>query len=111
MTTQKLFIDSEDEKYVKLDSKFRKYDLDCYINSYADNHFLCYGKSKNGGVLLKAIQNDVSSFRSLQGDNYEYGKYGGIRITWQTDVKNLEKWQEIDEEIWRLLEIWNVSPN
>ena len=111
MTTQKVFIDSQDEKYVKLDSKFRKYDLDCYVSSYADHHFLCYGKSKNGGVLLKAIQNDFSSFRSLQGDTYEYGKYGGISIMWQTDVKNLEKWQEIDEEIWKLLEIWNVSPN
>ncbi|MCJ8160187.1 hypothetical protein [Acinetobacter zhairhuonensis] len=83
-----------------------KYGLDCWL-FLKTNSIHCYGKSsydKSTGVLLKQMNANwifAESFEPI---------YGGIRVIWRVDKRNLHHWREIDSAIWRLLETWNVSP-
>jgi len=36
--------------------------------------------------------------------------YGGLRIVWRTNAKNLPNWQVIDAAIWRFIKEWNLIP-
>jgi hypothetical protein len=42
--------------------------------------------------------------------NYFSRLHGGVRIAWRTPVKNLARWQDIDAQIWKFIDAWNVAP-
>jgi hypothetical protein len=33
-----------------------------------------------------------------------------VRIAWRTHVGNLPRWHEIDAQIWKFIDAWNVAP-
>lgn len=41
----------------------------------------------------------------------ETKSYGHISVEWQVPVSSLKDWNKIDQNIWRLLEVWNVRDN
>jgi len=42
--------------------------------------------------------------------NYFSRRYGGVRIAWRTHVRNLPRWHDIDQQIWKFVDAWNVAP-
>lgn len=42
---------------------------------------------------------------------YQEFIYGGVSIEYILNEKNLDKIHQIDQAIWRMLDIWNVVPN
>ncbi|PTV52209.1 hypothetical protein [Acinetobacter seifertii] len=84
---------------------FVKYGLYCFYTK--DLGLGCFGESKNksiSGLSFTFMNNNkvmVQSWESV---------YGGINVQWIVDQKNLNHWREIDAAIWRLLEVWNVTP-
>lgn len=45
----------------------------------------------------------------LMKAEYTSGRYGGVRIFWDTSVENLPRWREIDAHIWEIIDAWNVA--
>ncbi|MCY6413082.1 hypothetical protein QTA56_13235 [Acinetobacter sp. VNH17] len=95
----------------KLDSNpsFKKYNLDCYSDKNFSGWENCFGKSKNkmiSGFYFNISPNEDSV---ILGRSYEL-IYGGIKINWFTNQKNIDHVKDIDAAIWRLLDAWNVSP-
>ena len=81
--------------------------LECYIDKRTEG-LNCFGRSTNpkiSGVFLKFFNEHW-----VVGESYGESAYGGIEILWRFDSKNIERWQEIDTAIWRLLDTWNISP-
>jgi hypothetical protein len=33
-----------------------------------------------------------------------------VRIAWRTHVRNLPRWHDIDAQIWKFIDTWNVAP-
>lgn len=116
LDTHKIMLNNFNSKYIDLKSKFKKNGLDCYKRNISDKAFFCYGYSKNKdvtGVFLDVFVSENTSdnhFIQIYGNSYEPNKYGGIWVQWETNLNNWEDWQEIDNAIWRLLDIWNVAP-
>ena len=84
----------------------KTYGLECYKDSGLKNT-ICFGKSDNkkiSGIIFKLYDNKViaSSTEPM---------YGAINLNWQLDLKNLKYWKEIDRNIWRLLDAWNIAPD
>ncbi|OTG86890.1 hypothetical protein [Acinetobacter sp. ANC 3832] len=115
LDTYKTFI--QRKEFFKENSKFEKYGLTCYQKKVADNFYGCYGKSKGQhvtGVLLNVIALEITpsnQIAQIRGNSYEPNKYGGIWVQWETNLNNWDKWQEIDNAIWRLLDTWNAAPS
>lgn len=114
ITTKKAFIEAiNNPKFTKLDSKFEKYGLECYIRNITDQFYFCYGESKAKnvtGVFLHITTSKDSGVIAISGNSYEPYIYGGVWVKWQTNLNNWSKWQEIDSAIWRLVDSWNSSP-
>lgn len=89
-----------------------EYGLRCYRGRTLANRLACYGKRDGSGgedILLYVPQApfppDVSP--QIQA-RYFSRQYGGVRIAWRTHVKNLARWREIDAQIWKFVEAWQV---
>lgn len=84
----------------------KKYGMKCWIFEKTDG-LNCYGQSnydQSAGVLFTHMNRNWVLARTFEP------LYGGISIEWSIDKRNLHRWKEVDEAIWRLLEAWNVSP-
>jgi hypothetical protein len=42
---------------------------------------------------------------------YYSKRFGGLEIVWQTHASHFKDWQKIDQQLWKHIETWNVSPN
>jgi hypothetical protein len=36
-------------------------------------------------------------------------RFGGVEIAWRTHGGNFPRWHEIDAQIWKFIEAWNVA--
>ena len=36
-------------------------------------------------------------------------KYGGIDIAWRSHMDNWPRWKEIDAQIWKYIDAWNIA--
>ena len=45
----------------------------------------------------------------LMQARYFSRRYGGVRIAWRTHVRNFSRWREIDAQIWKFIDAWNVA--
>src|SRR5205823_11301382 len=48
------------------------------------------------------------TFPLLQARYYSR-RYGGVRIAWRAHVSNLPRWHDIDAQIWKFIDAWNVA--
>lgn len=114
----KKYFDLDIKELANLNSGYQIHGLQCYIRKTTEDPSpICFGSSKyhlvSGVKLYLPVNiNDLplgNQHRLVWATSNE-PIYGGITIDWYTDVKNINRWQEIDAAIWRLLEAWNVSP-
>jgi hypothetical protein len=91
-----------------------QYGLRCYQWRTLTDRITCYGPRAAAGedIMLTALvppyPADVT-FPEMQA-RYFSQRYGGVRISWRTHVRNLPRWREIDTQIWRFIDAWNVAP-
>jgi hypothetical protein len=90
------------------------YGLRCYRGRVLTDRLTCYGSrdaaAQEDILLYVPLSADTSAntFPMLKA-NYFSRRYGGVRIAWRTHVRNLPRWHEIDAQIWKLIEAWNVA--
>jgi hypothetical protein len=90
------------------------YGLRCYKARVLIDRLTCYGSrdaATREDILLYVPGPDVSqsTFPVLKA-NYFSRRYGGVRIAWRTHARNLPHWHEIDAQIWKFIDTWNVAP-
>jgi hypothetical protein len=91
------------------------YGLRCYQGRVLTDRLTCYGRrdaAANEDILLYvplASAASANSFPMLKA-NYFSRRYGGVRIAWRTHLRNLPRWPEIDAQIWKFIDAWNVAP-
>ena len=98
-----------------LDPKAYKdmYGLRCYQGRVLTDRLACYGlrdPALKEDILLYVpvvTEGGANSFPMLKA-NYFSQRYGGVRIAWRTHVRNLPRWREIDAQIWKFIDEWQV---
>jgi len=95
------------------------YGLTCYKFSRdspeTHNMVSCWGRDKQAGGNYVMFDVPLRPFRSwmkfpTMQARYFTPMYGGLRIVWRTNAKNLPNWQVIDAAIWRFIKEWNLIP-
>lgn len=86
-------------------------DMQCYTTTYHDGSGSteCLGQSKNKFISGFSVYNSLDANEPLKGKSQELA-FGGLKVEWFTDKKNINQAQQIDEAIWQLLTAWNVAP-
>lgn len=90
-----------------------QYGLRCYQWRTLAHRLTCYGPRDAAGedimltVLVAPYPADVT-FPEMQA-RYLSKRYGGVRISWRTHVRNLPRWRAIDAQIWKFIDAWNVA--
>jgi hypothetical protein len=90
------------------------YGLRCYRGRILTDRLACYGvrdAAAHEDILLyvpvpEAAQDSYPSMKA----NYFSRRYGGVRIAWRTHARNLPHWHDIDAQIWKFIDAWNVAP-
>lgn len=107
LNTQQFF---ETELIMQLNTttQTRRDGIDCYEFYDKDNGNLCFGRSAHPSISgFYFYQSPLGSRLFIKSQET---LYGGIRIEWFTDQKNINQARYIDAAIWRLLDAWNVAP-
>jgi hypothetical protein len=89
------------------------YGLRCYRGRVLTDRLTCYGvrdATAREDILLFVPLPEAShsAFPTLKA-NYFSARYGGVRIAWRTHVRNLPSWHDIDAQIWKFIDAWNVA--
>ena len=91
------------------------YGLRCYKGRVLTDRLTCYGQrdvAAREDILLYApvaAEASPGTFPLIKA-NYFSRRYGGVRIAWRTHVRNLPRWHDIDAQIWKVVDAWNVAP-
>jgi hypothetical protein len=89
------------------------YGLRCYRGRVPSARLTCYGRRDAAGQDIMLTTHlppyAAGSFPQMQA-RYFSRRYGGTRLAWRTHVKNLPRWREIDAQIWKFIDSWNVAP-
>jgi len=91
------------------------YGLRCYQGRVPSDRITCYGRREETAredIMLYASFPPYAAgvtFPLMQA-RYFSKRYGGVRIAWRTHVSNLSRWREIDTQIWKFIDAWNVVP-
>ncbi|WP_276669202.1 hypothetical protein [Thalassolituus oleivorans] len=103
------FFENELVDELNLSSKEKINGLDCYLFKDGRGGKRCFGYSRNSsasGFYFYVPVNPESSVLVYSQQTI----YGGIEIQWFVSQSNMYRAIEIDAEIWRLLDVWNISP-
>jgi hypothetical protein len=84
-----------------------RYGLRCYRSQRFTDRITCYGQRDpvGGEDIMLTLGVSVPEVQA----RYFSKRYGGVRIAWRTDAKNLPRWREIDAQIRKFIEDWNVA--
>jgi len=88
--------------------------LRCYRGRVLTTRLSCYGvrdAAAGEDILLYVPEPSAPSpagFPLLKA-NYFSRRYGGVRIAWRTHLRNMPRWHDIDAQIWKFIDAWNVS--
>ena len=91
------------------------YGLRCYKGRVQTDRLTCYGRrdqSSGEDIMLTTLvppYPEGVTFPQMQA-RYFSKRYGGVRIFWRAHVSSLPRWREIDAQIWKLVDQWNVAP-
>ena len=83
-----------------------QYGLRCYRWRTVTDRISCYGPRDAAGedIMLTALVPPYpadAAFPEVQA-RYFSERYGGVRISWRTHVRNLPRWRGIDQQIWTI---------
>jgi len=106
--TQQYF-ERELMKELDVSSKETKNGLDCYFFHDKARGKRCFGQSTYPSISGFSFYVSPDTKYRIYVTSKEF-IYGGIKIQWFTDQKNIYRARDIDAAIWRLLEAWNISP-
>lgn len=92
-----------------------KFGLRCFKELQdPDNRYTCWGargSDLDEMILLRVSMPphpDWMSNPSMQ-TLYFSPKYGGLEVGWRAHVKHLPRWREIDAQIWKYIDQWNIA--
>lgn len=101
-------------RYLAEPHKYRDlYGLRCYEARILKTTMYCYGAragKDHEGILFTVTVPPYPQglVNPLMKANYFSKRYGGIEVLWWTNVVNMSRWRDIDAQIWRFLDAWNV---
>jgi hypothetical protein len=107
INTQKFF-KTELMKELDADSIQTEHGVDCYNFNDGSSGKRCLGHSTLPSI--SGFEFYLSPTNSNILVTSRESVYGGIRIQWFTDPRNINRAQDIDAAIWRLLKAWNIAP-
>lgn len=90
------------------------YGLRCYQPRILKDRVWCYGirdDSNNEDIMLYVLEPPYSPgvvFPQMHA-RYISKRYGGVEIAWRTHISNFPRWHEIDAQIWKFIDTWNVA--
>lgn len=93
-----------------------KYGLICYERKEGDgDQQICYGKREStlDEHLMLHITTppyNRSTLFPIMQTTYFSPRYGGLNIGWRSHMKNFSQWREIDAQIWKYIDAWNIVP-
>lgn len=105
--------------------QYRFFDPDKYEEKYGLRCFekrdptsetqYCYGKRDSDFdeyLLLDVMFPPYDSWVQYPQMQTKYfsPKYGGLEIIWRSNMKNFPRWREIDAQIWKYIDAWNIAP-
>lgn len=98
-------------QYVRYEKAFTKMDLECYsINFDSGISYHCLGHASDPHkteFLMKIIKNNFN--QRIVITTIETPMYPNVRVEWTMLYESLKDWKYVDQNIWRLLEIWNAG--
>ena len=93
-----------------------KFGLRCYNQMPRDDDRQnCYGRRDSEieeYILLKIYTPPYApgTVFPLMSAKYFTPRYGGVEIAWRAHMKNFPHWREIDAQIWKYIDAWNIAP-
>jgi hypothetical protein len=97
------------------DSVQELHGLKCYRTRGNTDHRTCYGQRRSQPVEYILLRVPVPPYEPgvvfpIMQATYFTPCFGGLELTWRSHVRNFEHWREIDAQIWKYIEAWNVAP-
>jgi len=90
------------------------YGLRCYRGRILTDRLACYGvrdAAAHEDILLYVpVDAPTPDNLATIKANYFSRRYGGVRIAWRAQARNLPYWHDIDAQIWKFIDAWNVAP-
>ncbi len=87
--------------------------LRCFVKLTRSNYQHCLGQRRSGPdewLLLDALPEAKLSEDPLMRTRYYSSQFGGLNVEWRASMKHFSHWKEIDQQIWKYLEAWNIAP-
>ncbi len=112
MTTKEAFYNKYSMEKLDKKSATERYGMTCYRfigDTKDDVGRRCFGKSSKSSI--SGFRAYISHLDEGSVRIYSHEKeYGNMVIYWYMDKKNLDQIQEVEKNIYRLIDTWNVSP-
>jgi hypothetical protein len=98
-------------RVIEPDNYIEEYGLRCYPSPSDVAFQTCFGKSGTEFISLRRMPPPYESWVKypLMQARYFTPKYGGIEIVWRAHMKHFPKWAEIDQQIWKFIDDWNIA--
>lgn len=93
------------------DNYIEEYGLRCYPSPSHVVFQTCFGVSGGEFISLRRMPppyGDWVKYPLMQA-RYFTPKYGGMEIVWRAHMKHFPKWAEIDQQIWKFIDEWNIA--
>lgn len=93
-----------------------KFGLRCYerLDRTSDTQY-CYGRRDSDLDEYLLLYVMVPPYERhhvfpMMTTSYFSPKYGGLEIAWRSHMNNWPRWREIDAQIWKYIDAWNIAP-
>ena len=93
-------------KYLDKNSEHELYGMKCF-NLIDTNGKRCFKKSDNPKISGYNVL--IFPNHNISVEYYEF-IYGGVNVQYVLSQKNINQISQIDQNIWRILDVWNVVP-
>lgn len=75
----------------------------------------CYGDRNDSSEEFISMRITVPPYQSATHfPNYQVRyrtkKYGGVQVSWRSHMDTFPHWKQIDAELWKYIEAWNIAP-
>lgn len=94
-----------------------KFGLRCYAQKEGDgDRQICYGKRDSDLDEYLILDIMIPPYEKhhvfpMMTTKYFSPRHGGIEIAWRSHMNNFPRWREIDAQIWKYIDAWNIAPS